>query len=249
MRFLIAFAMWAALMPLRPAAAADRVSTVRFSSADDFRLSARYYDPGVPGPAAILFHQCDRRGDDTGLEPLASKLARRGFHVLLPDGRGFGESRNERYHDFHSQMDLIEPLVQDDMKAAYQFIASMKGVDARRISLAGASCGARRLVRLVESGAAQATALILLSGALRTDEASFSKAREIPLYAVFAEEDPFRAPAAMREAFARSTSRSSKLQAYKGSAHGAPLFEQDKHLAEDIAAWLVDQVQGRPHSK
>ena len=82
-----------------PVRAADDVSGnwVRFQTwgQDSLALYATYY-PTAPGrsPVALLLH--DRAGEGSDLGVLATKFARAGIPVLLPDLRGEGESTSSQ---------------------------------------------------------------------------------------------------------------------------------------------------------
>lgn len=61
-------------------------SDVEISSFDGHKLAATYYSPGKPGPAVVLFRNCDQnRGSMQGF---ARQLAERGAHVVVYDYRG-----------------------------------------------------------------------------------------------------------------------------------------------------------------
>lgn len=223
------------------------VSKVTIESEDQFKLSAQYYSSGKTGPGILLFHQCNRRGPLTGYEQLAEMLAKAGYNVLVPDGRGFGESRNEQYRDFHSQMSLIEPRVPQDIEAFYKFLSSRKAVDSTRIGLAGASCGARKAIRLAAAHPEIRT-MVLISGAFNTAgplAKTYQQRAEMPVLSIFSENDRYGTPAAMQFAFQSSKNENSKLLVYKGDKHGTPLFEQDRQLEQEVLAWYIAHLQSK----
>jgi dienelactone hydrolase len=190
-------------------------------------------------------HQCDRRGPLTGYEQLAERLARAGFNVLVPDGRGFGDSRNEQYQDFHSQMSLTEPKVPQDVEAVYKFLSSRKEVDKTKIGLAGASCGVRQAIRLAATRP-EIRALVFISGAYSLTgpiAEDYNKLTNIPVLNMYGEQDKFGAPAAMKDSFERSKNEYSKLLIFKGNRHGTPLFAQDVNLEQEIVAWFVTHLR------
>jgi len=218
---------------------------VTIESADKFLLKARYYSSGKAGPGILLLHQCDRRGPLTGYEQLAETLAREGFNVLVPDSRGFGESKNERYQDFHSQMSLIEPKVPQDIEALYTFLSSRKEVDQPKIGLAGASCGVRQAIRLAVNRPEIRT-LVFISGAYSVTgpiAEDYNKLTNVPVLSMYSEQDRFGTPAAMRDSFERSRNEYSKLLIYKGNRHGTPLFAQDVNLEQQILRWFVTHLR------
>ena len=83
------------LMVLLGTAEVQAQQAVKITSPDGFPLNAMYYASETSGPGVLLLHQCDRRGSLTGFETLAEELVARGFHVLIPDYRTYGESVND----------------------------------------------------------------------------------------------------------------------------------------------------------
>jgi dienelactone hydrolase len=232
------------LIPLNlPAQVEARQVTIE--SADKFLLKAKYYSSGKTGPGILLLHQCDRRGPLTGYEQLAERLTREGFNVLVPDSRGFGESRDEQYQDFHSQMSLIEPKVPQDVEAVYNFLSSRKEVDKTKVGLAGASCGVRQAIRLAATRP-EVRALVFISGSYSPTgpiAEVYNKLTNIPVLSMYSERDRFGTPAAMRDSFERSKNEYSKLLVYKGDGHGTPLLTQDKNLEQEIVMWFVTHLR------
>ncbi len=221
------------------------VRQVSIASNDRFQLQAKYYFGATGGPGILLLHQCDREGPLTGYEKLAGKLAGAGFNVLVPDRRGYGESRDEHYRDFHSQMSLIEPTVAGDMEAIFGFLSSQSEIDKTRIGVTGASCGVRHAIRLAANHP-EIRAMVFVSGAYNPKGRladDYVKLANIPVLSMYSERDRYGTPAAMRHAFENSNNEYSKLLVYKGNKHGTPLFEQDVNLENEISMWLVTNLQ------
>ncbi len=214
---------------------------IRITSDDRFVLSGRYYTPNQPGPGILLLHQCNRKGPLTGYEGLAPLLAEEGFHVLMLDSRGFGNSRDKQYRDYHTQMELIDTKVRQDVEAAYQFLISQKGVDKNIVGVAGASCGTPQAISLAKNHPEIRT-LVFISGSymgLEGVESDYETLTDRPSLAIYSEEDRYNTPESMQTAFAKSNHKSSKLIVYKGNVHGTPLFERDKDLEREIAIWFI----------
>jgi len=216
------------------------IKTVSFSSTDGFLLKAKYYSAGKIGSGILLLHQCDRRGKLTGYETLAKVLSENGFHVLVPDSRGFGESRDEQYRDFHSQMNLIEPKVFQDAEAAFSFLIQQENVNRNKIGVAAASCGVRKAIRLA-SDHKEIKTMVFISGAFGLSgpfAQNFKQLDAVSILSLYSENDRYGTPAAMRYSFENSKSERSKLLAYKGDKHGTPLLSQDKNLVPEISIWF-----------
>jgi Tol biopolymer transport system component/dienelactone hydrolase len=217
---------------------------VSILSEDGFRLKATLYSAGAPGPGMLLLHQCNRQGPLTGYESLAPRLAQRGFQVLVLDSRGFGESRNDAHRDYHSQMELIDSKVNQDVEAAYRFLGAQPLTDRQRIAVAGASCGAWQAIALARKHI-QVRALVFISGTyldLPDVEADYQALTHLPVLAIYSEEDRYRTPESMKDAFTRSKNEASRLIAYKGAAHGTPLLG-DENLETEIVGWLETRLR------
>lgn len=218
---------------VRPAAATGRA--VDIESADGFRIHAAYHAGRDDAPAVLLLHQCDRDGARTGYEGLAERLAGMGFHVLVPDLRGYGASRSERFTGDNWQE--AQRYLPEDTEAAFRFLAEQPGVPAERIAVVGASCGGRQAVLLAGTHESIA-ALVLISTRLGAPmEEALVHAAQRPLLAIAAEGDA-SAAATARRAFEHSTHAAGRLVICKGAAHGTPLFAEDASLEPAIAAWL-----------
>lgn len=217
----------------------NNVKEVKITSADGFILNAFYYDPVSEGPGVLLIHQCDRKGEKTGYEELASALVKEGFHVLILDKRGYGKSRDDIYKDFHTQMDLINPKVNDDIEASFQFLISQEKVTKNTIGVSGASCGTNNAITLAKKHS-EIKALVFISGSyskIGRDDSDYKEIVNRPVLAVYSEEDRFKAPEAMKLAFEKSQHPKSKLMVYKNNAHGTPLFEYDPDLLRSVVEW------------
>ena len=218
--------------------------TVPITSPDGFRLSAKHYASVQPGPGILLLHQCNRRGPLTGYEALAEALRDAGFHILMLDARGFGDSRDDQYRDFHAQMALIEPKIHDDAEAAYQFLVTQPQVTASTMGIVGASCGMRQAVQLGQNHDAVRT-FVFLSGAYETQEAlrtNYAPLTERPTLAIYSEDDRYDTPAMMNAVFDQSKHPATKLLAYKGNAHGTPLFNHDPTLVSALVQWFTTHL-------
>lgn len=219
-----------------PVAAETSPRRVEVPGGDGFALRATYH-AGAPGARAILLlHQCDREsGAPTGFEALAELLGRRGFHVLVPDLRGYGASRSADFTGHNWQE--AQAHFRRDVAALHHFLAAQPGVDATRSAVVGASCGGREAIHLAASQPAIG-ALVLLSSRLGGPVLDVvATLGDRAIFALAAEGDRAAAETALR-AFGLSTHDSSRLALYKGAAHGTALLDADPALAGTIADWI-----------
>lgn len=215
---------------------------VEIAAPDGLILQGTYYEAALPGPAVLLLHQCNR--DRHSWDGAALALLDAGFHVLTMDFRGFGGSVGQNVRSFEEQSEELWPMFDVDVDRAFDFLASLPGVDATRIGVVGASCGgSQALLRATRAG--DVKALVFLSSSLpwisEEDIELFEKNREIPLFAIAAEGDRDSARAAKR-LFDHSGSPESRLLLYKGYEHGVPLLDRDSRLIGEIVGFLVDNL-------
>jgi uncharacterized protein len=106
---------------------------VRFSSLDGTPLAGWFIPAGEgPAPAVILLHGYGRSRAE--LLPHADYLHRAGYHVLMMDFRGRGESGGGAV-----TLGAKEPL---DVRGAVSYALTRPEVDPQRIALQGVSLGA-----------------------------------------------------------------------------------------------------------
>ena len=109
-----------------------KIEPVRFRSSDGVDL-AGWLIPGKPEfPAIVLCH--DLGGSKASLVNLAIPLQRQGFTLLAFDFRGHGESAGER-----SSFGIVEKR---DVIGAVDYLAAVRGIDARRLGVFGVGMGA-----------------------------------------------------------------------------------------------------------
>jgi dienelactone hydrolase len=204
-----------------------------------FALRATFYPAAKPGPSVLLLHQCNR--DRTAYAKLAASLAAAGVHTLTFDFRGFGESKDENARDFQEQSEALWPHFAKDVDAALEYLVSRPGVDKTRIGVLGASCGGSQAL-LAAGRRPEIRRLVFLSSSLPwlddADIKAFEQGRPIPLLCIASEEDRGTYERTKR-IFQSSMNQDTRMILYKGSAHGAPLFDQDPTLIGVIADWFA----------
>jgi len=221
---------------------------VDIKSSDGTTLKATYFFPGKPGPAILLFHQCNM--DRHAWDSLANDLVTSGFHVLAFDLRGFGETggvlppppppaagRGASPQPIQAALPL--PFMQD-AEAAYAYLLSQKDVDKTRVAAGGASCGVE-LSTQIASRHREVKALMLLSGG--TNSAAKAYIAATPSLAVFgsaAERDPDASD--IRQIVAASKNSKSALKMYAGTEHGVAMFGKNPELKPLIVKWLQEQL-------
>jgi dienelactone hydrolase len=136
----------AALLLALPAAASEPVATpMSFTTPDGFTIHGTLTIPTTGPkrhPVVILAHQFRTTRD--GWAPLAERLQARGIATLALDLRGHGESADKARisDDFMASAKAVGfDKIPDDLVQASQWVRKQKGIDGRRVGLAGASIG------------------------------------------------------------------------------------------------------------
>ena len=107
---------------------------------DGLDLAATIYAPErpTPGPGVLLLHGSTPQGRRLGLyRALAGHLCARGYVVLAPDQRGYGDSADPTRLDLATSFDYV-----GDARRALEYLGQMGGVDSSRLSVVGHSFGA-----------------------------------------------------------------------------------------------------------
>jgi pimeloyl-ACP methyl ester carboxylesterase len=95
-------------------------------------------DRRTPVPGILLLHGSTPVGRKLGLyRVLADELCARGYAVLVPDQRGYGESTDPPRLDRAAAFDYV-----GDARRALDYLAGVDGVDASRLHVIGHSFGA-----------------------------------------------------------------------------------------------------------
>lgn len=180
---------------------------------------------GEPGPAIVLFHQCDGVGRQSwGSLPYA--LAAAGFHVLTFDNRGTGESQRGRE---------APNTIAGDADAAFSWLAWQGGVDKARMAAGGSSCGVGTAASLLTMHPLKA--LVLISGGVgSTAMTHLKKTPDVAIFAAGSKGDPMTSN--LPDVVQASKNPRSTMKSYDGGTHGISLFAKDRDLQPAIVQWL-----------
>lgn len=218
--------------------------TLAVRAADGLVLRATFYSAGGRAPLVLMFHQCNRKGPETGYEQLGARLAAAGVSAVAMDTRGFGGSTNAEYPDFRSDPDRSEAHWVRDVDALLAHLFQRRDLDTTRIAAIGASCGVDQSVHLAARRSA-VRALVALSGSLGADaERAFARLRPMPVFVAFADGDKYDTPGSMRRLFGAVRDPRSRMLTYKGSLHGTPLLQDDPALEALLVEWLLTALKG-----
>lgn len=121
---------------------------VSYSTPDGFRVTADYYRPDMPSARAILLLPDPKEGRGAW-GAVADSLARLGYHVLVPDLRGTGESllQNGIRRD-RSRFSVSEGQAAGlDAEAALRYLRDLRATSIRAVALVGSGAGSEAVVR------------------------------------------------------------------------------------------------------
>ncbi len=218
---------------------------VSFVAPDGQRIAADYYAPPPAekgdAPMVILLHMY--RSDRAAWAPLVGPLHEAGFAVLALDLRGHGESATTATRDKVEQRDpQVFREMQNDVLAAYDWLAAQPGVDRARFALVGASVGCSIALQYAARDRS-VDALVCLSPGL--SYLGYDSAGDIHQVTgrrilLVATEDERDAPYTLQKRGAGV-----EVKIHPGAAHGTRMFGVVSGLEQDIAAFLKRAV-GEP---
>jgi len=217
---------------------------VTLKALDGVTLKATYYSPRKRGPGIVLLHQCNQ--DRKAWAAFAEAAVERGYHVIAPDFRGYGDSEGERLGSLpQQQAAAVAAKWPDDVDAVYGWLVSQEGVDSERIAAAGASCGVNQAVLLARRHP-QVRTVMLLSGGVSQPGREYL--RESPWLSVLAaaSRDDGNALETLRWVLGWSRNPANRLVEYRAAGHGTEMFSEEKGLQPLMIDWLDAQLKRAP---
>jgi pimeloyl-ACP methyl ester carboxylesterase len=115
-----------------------------------------------PHPAVVLGHGSGRTRKEDGAR-IAQGFVSAGYAVLRYDKRGVGGSGGEYTNVGTSNSEAVFPLLAADMAAALKHLRTLRGIDTRRVGLAGAS-QAGWIIPVALTLAPEATFAVIFAG-------------------------------------------------------------------------------------
>jgi pimeloyl-ACP methyl ester carboxylesterase len=206
-----------------------RSRTLWFSAADGTRLDGAELGSGPRG--VILLHESP--ADLCGWEPYGMTLARRHFHVLLVDLRGYRLSHRGSFGGARG--------ARADVRGA---VDELKRLGAKRVVVVGASYGG--VVALVAAPAlgSQIAAVASLSGELVLGQGSATELNaldavrrlRVPLLVMGSRDDRYLSDAEARQLVHAAGSKQKSLTEFDGTFHGWDLLSDapQHQRADDI---------------
>jgi dienelactone hydrolase len=205
------------------------VSDIEVRSFDGARLAATYYDPGKPGPAVLLFRNCDQ--GRAGMDGFARKLAARGAHVIVYDYRN-GAAAGRSWQETRS----------GDAGRVLAWLSSKPGVDHRRLGAVGGSCGVALALDFAASHAEQIKGLVILSGP--SDSAHRAFVAHSPQLGVLgaASVEEGAAVGYIEPVVKASPNKASRMVVLHGAGHGTDILKGSASFETTALDFLADRL-------
>lgn len=223
-----------------PAASAVQ-KDVQLTTRDGFAIFADYYPPkksAEPAPFVILLHMY--RSDRTAWTPMIEPLRDAGFAVMSLDMRGHGQSATS---DSQRRVEERDPEIfhemQNDVRAAYDWIVQQPNVDRSRFALLGASVGCSVAIQYAAKDKSVDAVACLTPGTnylgLNTEEDIRQiRGRNILLVAVTGEREASEKLATMCDG--------AEAKIYQGDGHGTRMFESVTRVIPETVEFLRKNV-------
>lgn len=222
-------------------AAPPAAEAVNLRTDDGLRLFGDFYPPKdakSPAPFVILLHMYS--SNRLAWEPLLEPLHDAGFAVLTLDLRGHGDSATTETAKRVEERDpKIFAEMQQDVRAAYDWIAARKEVDRARFALVGASVGCSIAIQYAAADRSVDTLVCLTPGMdyLGLDSAADIKQIQGRRMLLMATEDERVAC----DELARLND-GAKVRVLKGKAHGTHMFELQTGAVAETVEFLSKNI-------
>lgn len=222
---------------------------VKLRTNDEFILSADYYAGDNRAGGVLVLHDCENKRGAYSI--VADKLAQQGLHTLLVDLRGYGESVSETYSrieaknkavdivTFQGEMARITAHWSKDLMVAYQFLVQ-KIDKSKGISVVSSGCSAAYTVALAEN--VQLNSMVMITPQMTYgDKERYKNLIDIPIYFITSVNhlDSYETA---NELFTWNGEKHSKMEIFKGTSHNYQLINRKKHLANEIALWVKNNL-------
>jgi pimeloyl-ACP methyl ester carboxylesterase len=208
----------------------DGAEAIRLVSSDGVAVPALYFAPPQPAaPAVLLFHMRDGRKENWN--SLAQLLQQNGYAVFAFDFRGHGQSRAV-VNWYWTDQDVI---------AAYSFLAGRPEVDSGRIALIGASIGTQEAIAFAALHPDQVRGVAMLS-TFASDEIEWGVQTYPGPILLMATEGDVAATLVSRQ-LARLVPRAELFILEESDRHGTQMLRSELEIEPILLDWLEQVVQ------
>jgi dienelactone hydrolase len=215
---------------------------VKLQSQDGYTLHADLVLPDrssrrQPVPGVLLLHSA--LGDRHGYENLVRSLVRREIAVLNLDWRGRGQSTERGYYFDLPRDERAKAYL--DVRAAMDFLAAEKGVDAQRIGIVAMVLSAKYGMLAAVKDVRVKTFVVLTGFLSEGAEREQINGMKIPVLYLLSGGRP-KVTKAMMDHYALTRPYGSQVFTHNGSEHGFHLIARDNGWEMLIVNWLSDHL-------
>ncbi len=214
----------------------SNVKSVTIQSSDNWELKGDYYHP-IPrvknAPGLLLLPTFG--GNRSVYKETAPFFQNKGYGVLTVDVRGMGESRQKNNPDNVPNLKGMD----NDVRAAMEFLASQKEIDGNKLGVLAASTVCNAAVHAIDHDG-RVKAVVLLSGQYDSIATSLLKSAEFPPTLIVASYDDkigIKNAAPLRETMENPKS---KVKLFLNARHGLNMFwsTEGKELGNLMLNWF-----------
>ena len=214
----------------------SNVRSVTIQSSDNWELKGDYYHP-IPrvknAPGLLLLPAFG--GNRTAYKKTAPFFQKKGYAVLTVDLRGMGESRQKNNPDNIPNLKGMD----NDVRAAMEFLASRKETDGSKLGILAASTVCNEAVHAIDHDT-RVKAVVLLSGQYDSTATSLLKSAEFPPTLIVASYDDkiaIKNAAPLRETMENPKSQ---VKLFLNAGHGLNMFwsSNGKELGDLVLNWF-----------
>jgi len=215
---------------------------INFKTDDDVRIVGDWQSAPTILGAIVLLHMMP----ETRLSwlPVQRACAKFNLASLAIDMRGHGDSSqmsDGTKIDHHSFSDEEHQSTYGDVVSAVDWVRG-RGVDKRRVVLAGASYGANLALQFLASDPFLPGAILLSPSlnyrGIETEEHVRNLTYNQSLFIASSEEDK-QSYEDSKKLFDLAPCENKMFVPYKGAGHGTSMFAYDRALPEKITAWAA----------
>jgi non-lysosomal glucosylceramidase len=203
---------------------------VQLTTPDGVALAGLYYPPSQPvAPGVLLLHQ--RGGRKENWTSLAQLLQKNGYAVMTVDFQGHGQSKG-----------VVNWLQADqDVLAAYDFLAGQAEVDPSRIALIGASIGTQEAITFAAVHPDQVRGVAMLSTFASKAIEQAIQTYPGPVLLIATEGD--KAATLVTRQLAKIVPKAEVFILKNSDRHGTQMLRSELKIETILLDWLAQVVQ------
>ena len=228
-----------------PVVDADAGQAITFETSDGVLLHGRLFAalPKVKVRGSIVFvHEPFRSSRDWAY--MADRLARKGFHTLIFDLRGHGESlmRGDEELDREIFMEADWADLRLDLRAAVTYLKEQSRLPAELLHIAGSDLGGSLALQHAVKEETVASVAMLSPGLGYDGLNALGLSRELerPLLLVFSTEDGYSRKSA--QVIAEEAGGPVHVEMYYGVGHGSKMLSREASLESLLISWFLGTV-------